>query len=41
MALESTLRDVEKMNRNRTRYWLYKYLFQHVGERNSLPWFWM
>jgi exoribonuclease II len=35
MALESTLRDVEKMNRNRTRYWLYKYLFQHVGE--NLP----
>ena len=32
MALEATLRDVEKMNRNRTRYWLYKYLLQHVGE---------
>ena len=33
LALESTLRDVEKMNRNRTRYWLYKYLLQHVGEK--------
>jgi exoribonuclease II len=33
MSLESTLRDVERMNRNRTRYWLYKYLFQHVGEK--------
>lgn len=32
MALESTLRDVEKMNRNRARYWLYKYLLQHAGE---------
>lgn len=33
MALEATLRDMEKMNRNRTRYWLYKYLLQHVGEK--------
>ncbi|MBN2032037.1 MAG: RNB domain-containing ribonuclease [Deltaproteobacteria bacterium] len=33
IALETTLRDVEKMNRNRTRYWLYKYLLQHVGEK--------
>lgn len=33
VALESTLRDLEKMNRNRTRYWLYKYLLQHVGDK--------
>jgi exoribonuclease II len=33
MVLETTLRDMEKMNRNRTRYWLYKYLLQHVGEK--------
>jgi exoribonuclease II len=33
LALESTLRDVEKMNRNRTRYWLYKYLLKHVGNK--------
>jgi exoribonuclease II len=33
MALEPILRDVEKMNRNRTRYWLYKYLLQHLGDK--------
>jgi exoribonuclease-2 len=33
MALESTLRSVDRMNRNRTRYWLYKYLLQHEGEK--------
>ena len=33
MALETTLRSVERMNRNRTRYWLYKYLLQHEGEK--------
>jgi exoribonuclease II len=33
MALESTLRDLDKMNRNRTRYWLYKHLFQRAGEK--------
>ena len=33
MALETTLRNVERMNRNRTRYWLYKYLLQHEGEK--------
>ncbi len=32
MALESTLRDVERMTRNRNRYWIYKYLLQHAGE---------
>lgn len=35
MALETTLRSVERMNRNRTRYWLYKYLLQHEGEKFS------
>jgi exoribonuclease-2 len=34
MALETTLRSVERMNRNRTRYWLYKYLLQHEGEKS-------
>jgi len=33
MALESTLRSLDRMNRNRTRYWLYKYLLQHGGEK--------
>jgi exoribonuclease II len=32
MALESTLKDAERMTRNRNRYWIYKYLLQHVGE---------
>jgi exoribonuclease-2 len=32
IALDSTLRDAERMTRNRTRYWIYKYLLQHVGE---------
>jgi len=35
MALETTLRSVDRMNRNRTRYWLYKYLLQHEGETFS------
>jgi len=33
ITLESTLRSLDIMNRNRTRYWLYKYLLQHGGEK--------
>ena len=35
MALETSLRGLERMSRNRTRYWLYKYLLQHEGETFS------
>lgn len=33
MSLETTLRNLDRMIRNRTRYWLYKYLLQHEGEQ--------
>jgi exoribonuclease-2 len=35
MALESTLRHVDRMTRNRTRYWIYKYLLQQAGAQFS------
>jgi exoribonuclease-2 len=32
MALEPILKDLEKVKRNRIRYWVQKYLHQHTGE---------
>jgi len=28
------LKDLERMRRNRTRYWIYKYLLNHIGEKS-------
>ena len=33
MALEPVLKDLEKVKRNRIRYWIQKYLHQHTGEK--------
>ena len=35
MSVEPVLRDLEKLKRNRVRYWIHKYLQQHVGETFS------
>ena len=35
MSVEPVLRDLEKLKRNRIRYWIHKYLQQHVGETFS------
>lgn len=32
MTVEPVLRDLERVKRNRTRYWIHKYLQQHIGE---------
>ncbi|MBN1102731.1 MAG: RNB domain-containing ribonuclease [Deltaproteobacteria bacterium] len=32
LSLESMLRELEKMKRNRLRYWILKHLLQHTGE---------
>jgi len=33
MAIEPTLKVLERVRRNRNRYWILKYLRQHVGEK--------
>jgi exoribonuclease-2 len=33
MSVEPILRDLERVKRNRIRYWIQKYLLQHVGEK--------
>ncbi|MEJ2724370.1 MAG: RNB domain-containing ribonuclease [Deltaproteobacteria bacterium] len=33
MALEPVLKNLEKVKRNRVRYWIQKYLQQHTGEK--------
>jgi exoribonuclease-2 len=35
ISVEPTLRDLGRINRNRIRYWIQKYLMQHIGERFS------
>ena len=35
MSVEPTLRDLERVKRNRIRYWIQKYLLQHIGEKFS------
>jgi exoribonuclease-2 len=35
MTSEPTLRDIERVKRNRIRYWIQKYLLQHIGEKFS------
>jgi exoribonuclease-2 len=35
MSVEPTLRDLERVKRNRNRYWIQKYLHQHIGEKFS------
>jgi exoribonuclease-2 len=32
ISVEPVLRDLEKLKRNRIRYWIHKYLQQHIGE---------
>jgi len=32
MAVEPMLKDLERVKRNRIRYWIQKYLLQHIGE---------
>lgn len=33
MNIEPTLKDIERVKRNRQRYWIQKYLLQHLGEK--------
>ena len=35
MGVEPISRDLERVKRNRIRYWTHKYLQQHVGEKFS------
>ena len=35
ISVEPVLRDLERMKRNRLRYWIQKYLRQHIGENFS------
>lgn len=35
MSVAPTLRDLERVKRNRIRYWIQKYLLQHIGEKFS------
>jgi len=35
ISVEPTLKDLGRINRNRIRYWIQKYLMQHIGERFS------
>jgi exoribonuclease-2 len=35
MSVEPTLRDLGRVKRNRIRYWIQKYLLQHIGEKFS------
>jgi exoribonuclease-2 len=35
MAVEPVLKDLGRAKRNRTRYWIQKYLLQHIGENFS------
>ena len=32
VAIEPVLKDLDRIRRNRTRYWIQKYLLQHRGE---------
>jgi exoribonuclease-2 len=35
VSVEPILRDLERVKRNRVRYWIQKYLLQHMGEKFS------
>jgi exoribonuclease-2 len=35
ISVEPILRDLERVKRNRIRYWIQKYLLQHIGEKFS------
>ena len=35
ISVEPMLRDLERVKRNRIRYWIQKYLLQHIGEKFS------
>ena len=35
MSVEPVAKDLERMKRNRLRYWVQKYLCQHISERYS------